>query len=90
MNMQRILLLVLLSVFSLLGYADDDKPTPIQPTADMKGISTSNFPIIDGSDSTEPLRDILMCKLLGFKYRWERSFMVQYGGPYGIEPQYTC
>jgi phosphate transport system substrate-binding protein len=90
MNMQRILLLVLLGVLSLLGYADDNKPTPIQPTADMKGISTSNFPIIDGSDSTEPLRDILMCKLLGFKYKWERSLMVQYGGPYGIEPQYTC
>ena len=93
MMMQRFLLSVLLSVSVLSGYADDNtlQPTqPTQPTVDMKGISTKNFPIIDGSDSTTPLRDILMCKLLGFKYKWVRSFMVQYGGPYGIEPQYTC
>lgn len=90
---RRFLLLLILSTSFLSSYADDNTPPsvdPSQPTVDMKGISTSNFPIIDGSDSTDPLRDILMCKLLGFKYKWVRSFMIQYGGPYEIEPQYTC
>ena len=93
MIIQRLLLTAAFSLSILSGYADDNTPQPTeptQPTVDMKGISTKNFPIIDGSDSTTPLRDILMCKLLGFKYKWVRSFMVQYGGPYGIEPQYTC
>ena len=90
---RRFLLLFISSVSVFLGYADSNKPeptTPTKPTVDMRGISTSNFPIIDGSDSTQPLRDILMCKLLGFEYEWERSFMVQYGGPYDITPKYTC
>lgn len=34
-------------------------------------ISIWNYPVTDGSDSTEPLRTILMCKLLGFSYQWE-------------------
>lgn len=35
-------------------------------------INIDNFPVIDGSDSTDPLRSILMCKMLGFDYTWER------------------
>ncbi|MBR5842126.1 MAG: substrate-binding domain-containing protein [Bacteroidaceae bacterium] len=93
MKVHRLLLTAAFSLSILSGYAEGNTPQPTQPTqptVDMKGISTKNFPIIDGSDSTTPLRDILMCKLLGFKYKWVRSFMVQYGGPYDIEPQYTC
>ena len=36
----------------------------------LPGVTINNFPIIDGSDLTEPLRRILMCKLLGFDYEW--------------------
>ena len=57
----------------------------------IDGISISNFPIIDGSDSTEPLRTILMCKLLGYDYVWERMMFAQYGGDAKrVMPQYTC
>lgn len=56
----------------------------------IEGISINNFPIIDGSDSTEPLRSIIMCKLLGFDYTWVRSPFVQYAGPKRVMPQYTC
>lgn len=94
MKIRRLLLFAALSVSIFRGYADDNSLPSINPSdpaeEDMKGISIRNFPIIDGSDSTTPLRDILMCKLLGFKYKWVRSIMVQYGGPYDIEPQYTC
>ncbi len=38
-------------------------------------MTVENFPVIDGSDSTEPLRDILMCKALGFEYQWHRSLV---------------
>lgn len=51
-----------------------------------------DIPPIDGSDSTEPLRDILMCKLLGFDYKWERAFFLPEEGqdPYGIKVNYNC
>ena len=38
----------------------------------LEGMSPENFPVLDGSDSTEPLRDILMCRIFGFRYKWER------------------
>lgn len=38
----------------------------------LEGMSPENFPVLDGSDSTEPLRDILMCRIFGFQYKWER------------------
>ncbi len=41
------------------------------------GITAHNFPIIDGSDSTTPLRDILMCRLLGLDYTWARRPFTQ-------------
>lgn len=56
----------------------------------FEDITISNFPVIDGSDSTTPLRYILMCRLLGFDYTWERSPFVQYDGPMFVMPNYTC
>lgn len=38
----------------------------------LEGMTPENFPVLDGSDSTEPLRDILMCRIFGFQYKWER------------------
>ena len=54
-------------------------------------ITISNFPIIDGSDSTEPLRLILMSKLLGFDYEWISSPFVQNQeeAPNWVMPKYT-
>lgn len=56
------------------------------------GINIDNFPVVDGSDSTDPLRTILMCKLLGFDYKWERRPFTQ--NPEAdikeIIPEYTC
>ena len=53
-------------------------------------ITISNFPIIDGSDSTEPLRLILMSKLLGFDYEWISSpFVVPEEAPNWVMPKYN-
>lgn len=58
----------------------------------LPGITINNFPVIDGSDSTDPLRDLLMCKILGFEYKWERRPFTQ--DPQAdikeIIPEYTC
>ena len=40
-----------------------------KPTA-TTALSLSNAPVIDGSDSTEPLRNLLMCRLLGIDCQW--------------------
>ncbi len=41
------------------------------------GLTADNFPVIDGSDSTTPLRTILMCRLMGYEYTWERRPFTQ-------------
>lgn len=55
-------------------------------------ITTSNFPVLDGSESTSPLRLILMCKLLGYDYEWQYSPFIQRqeDAPRYVEPNYTC
>ena len=84
----KTLVLALLSALALSCHANDDI---VQTPNGIDGISISNFPIIDGSDSTEPLRTILMCKLLGYDYVWERMMFAQYGGDAKrVMPQYTC
>ena len=59
---------------------------------DLSDITIKNFPVIDGSDSTQPLRLILTSKLLGFDYEWQKSI---FGGQkpeehaYEVAPKYT-
>lgn len=55
-------------------------------------VTVSNFPVIDGSSSTSPLRYILMCKLLGFDYEWQASPFIQNPdeAPKQVEPIFTC
>ena len=36
----------------------------------IQGISTQNFPVVDGSTSTSPLVNTIACKLLGIPYEW--------------------
>ena len=60
--------------------------------ASLSDVTISNFPVIDGSDSTSPLRLILMCKLLGFDYKWQSSPFIQNPeeAPKQVEPKFTC
>lgn len=80
-------ILIVFGLFCCLSCNANDEANKV---AGMEDINIQNFPVIDGSDSTEPLRFILMCRLLGFDYTWERSPFVQEGGPKSIMPDYTC
>jgi phosphate transport system substrate-binding protein len=55
------------------------------PTATTT-LSLSNAPIIDGSDSTEPLRNLLMCRLLGIDCQWHQNLATN--GTWGVAPQW--
>ena len=71
--------LILLTTFTLAscGGSDDDSPAVIiDPVAELEKptatttLSLSNMPVIDGSDSTEPLRSLLVYRLLGINCQW--------------------
>lgn len=59
----KVIMPCLLTLFAGSCSSDDD-----DNSIDLENITISNFPKIDGSDSTTPLRNILMCRLLGFGY----------------------
>lgn len=82
--MKRLLILLFFPILACYGQEN----TNVSP--DFSDITISNFPIIDGSDSTEPLRLILMSKLLGFDYEWISSPFVQpEEAPNWVMPKYT-
>ena len=83
------LIIILLSFLSLSSCNGEDNTDISQMFSD---ITVSNFPVIDGSDSTSPLRYILMCKLLGFDYEWQSSPFIQNPeeAPKQVEPHYAC
>lgn len=67
-----------LMVFAVLSFSscssdDNDNrvtdPNLERPTAETQ-LTLDNAPIMDGSDSTEPLRNLLMCRLLGIECKW--------------------
>lgn len=62
-------------LWSFLPTFSNDLPKP--PNL-IEGLSIENYPVTDGSDSTEPLRVILLCKLLGFDYVWERDIFLEF------------
>ena len=82
-------LIILLSFFSILSCRGEDETTI---PASLRDVTISNFPVIDGSNSTSPLRYILMCKLLGFDYEWQSSPFIQNQeeAPKQVEPKFTC
>ncbi len=43
----------------------------IDTQSKIEGLTLENFPIIDGSTSTDPLVRLIACKLLGYDYKWE-------------------
>lgn len=66
---------------------------PCHAGGGVEGVTLGNYPVTDGSDSTEPLRTILMCRLLGFDYKWEyySPFLQDPSkAPAKIVPDYTC
>jgi len=83
--MKQNLLIPLIVTFSslLLGACSNDSDD-VDFNGDIQGLTISNYPITDGSDSTEPLRMILCAKLLGFEYIWEPNFIIA-----GPEPPNT-
>ncbi len=74
-------------LFSLCVFSCSNEDTPVSPLPD---ITVSNFPIIDGSDSTDPLRDIIMCRILGYRYSWERRPFSPGDDLKWIIPEPTC
>jgi len=88
-NYKLLLTTVFFSIFSLSCSSNEDSSN----TEDgIEGLTVKNFPVIDGSDSTTPLRTILMCELLGFNYTWERRPFTQEPGEdiKVVHPVYTC
>ena len=72
-----LILLTMLTLASCGG--SDDERTPeliIDPVVELEKptatttLTLSNMPVIDGSDSTEPLRSLLVYRLLGIKCQW--------------------
>ncbi|MDR1879733.1 MAG: substrate-binding domain-containing protein [Tannerellaceae bacterium] len=67
----RLLTLLLCPIF----FACDKEAEDI-PFVGLEEVEVENYPIVDGSTSTDPLNKLLVCKLLGFDYRWERAMFM--------------
>lgn len=76
LRIMSIILLCFIMSFASCN-ADETNDEYVDYKNGIEGLTVMNFPIIDGSDSTEPLRFILMCKLLGFDYKWVRRPFTQ-------------
>ena len=85
------LTLILLSVLSLISCGREDNNELTVPDLDMPTATTQltleNAPIMDGSDSTEPLRSLLMCRLLGIECQWLQNLATD--GTWGVTPVWT-
>jgi phosphate transport system substrate-binding protein len=49
----------------------DSIPDPIDVMID--GLTIDNYPVVDGSTSTNPLNNIIAARLLGYRYNWTRG-----------------
>ena len=92
MNQQKLLRIafMMLAAFSFASCSDDDNsevtvPDLQKPTATTQ-LTIENAPIMDGSDSTEPLRSLLMCRLLGVECEWRQR--LETNATWGVIPQY--
>ena len=72
--------------------SDDEKPLLIidpvveleKPTATTT-LTLANMPVVDGSDSTEPLRNLLVYRLLGIDCQWQQNLHTD--GTWTIKPK---
>lgn len=87
--------MAMLIAFSLLSCNSDDN-TPeliIDPMVELEKptatttLTPQNMPVIDGSDSTEPLRNLLICRLLGINCQWTKIYGVN--EIWGITPLWS-
>ncbi len=76
----------LLCTLACLLLASCDKSETPAPPFVIEGITTENFPRLDGSTSALPLQSILTCELLGIDWTWERR--LAYDGIYYVCPDY--
>ena len=81
---------MMLAAFSLASCSSEDNNdnevanTDLErPTATTQ-LTLENAPVMDGSDSTEPLRSLLMCRLLGIEYEWRQR--LQTNATWGVIP----
>ena len=56
----------------------EDNPDDPEKTIESSTLTVGQLPVIDGSDSTEPLRTIFVSKLLGCEYEWLRNTPVMH------------
>ena len=88
--MKKFEIILLLIILSITWCNADETP---ESNTGLNGITIENFPTIDGSDSTEPLRRILTCNLLGFDYEWikDNPFLQDPDdGPKSIKIHFAC
>ncbi len=52
----------------------------------IEGISTENYPKVDGSTSNEPLQILIACKLLGCDYEWRQRW--ESNATWTLQPDY--
>ena len=78
-NLVYILIIGMLVVFLAACKKDD-------PYAEFRieGITPANYPKVDASTSAAPLQTLIACKLMGWRYSWERAF----DGTYVIYPNW--
>lgn len=63
----KLLIILLITALSILPLYAEKEGSPYS----YLGITDENFPIIDGSDSTTPLRRIMAFRILGYDYIWK-------------------
>ena len=93
MNQQKLwrIAFMMLAAFYLASCSSDDNndevtvPDLQKPTATTQ-LTLENAPITDGSDSTEPLRNLLMCRLLDVECEWRQRLATN--ATWCIIPQY--
>jgi phosphate transport system substrate-binding protein len=70
MNKVKISFLILLFAAAICTNCskEEDRESMI-----IEGLTLKNFPVMDGSTSTDPLVRLVACKLFGYKYKWEQE-----------------
>jgi phosphate transport system substrate-binding protein len=71
MNMNKIILISVLALSAIL-FCTTCKKEDNQPFK-IEGLTLENFPLMDGSTSTDPLVRIIASKLLGYNSEWDIS-----------------
>jgi phosphate transport system substrate-binding protein len=69
---RRFVALTVVLAIATAACSDDDpgNPTSTDPTVPLAELIASDPPVVDGSTSTQPLRMLLVCRLLGVDCDW--------------------